>query len=477
MTSGVLRSPACPAASPAVALIEAETAQTLSHAQLERAVEEVGGQLAAAQKSLLFLFARNDLASVVAYLAALAQGHAVALLDADASPALRGRLLARYRPRFVWQPAGVTLAETPELAAGVELAGWRGGRCFRCEPAPGPIHPELGVLLSTSGTTGSPKLVRLARSAVAANAGAIAAGLGLSPADRSITSLPLCYAYGLSVLNSHLWAGGSLVLTGAGTVERRFWDALRDYQCCSFAGVPYTYQMLHRLGFDHFDAPSLRVLTQAGGKLEPRLVRYFHERMAARGGRFYVMYGQTEAVARIAILPPERLPEKLGSVGQVLAGGELSIDAGAAPAGSPPGVGEVVYRGPNVMLGYAESAADLSRGDELGGQLRTGDLGYLDADGLLFLTGRSKRIGKLFGLRVSLDEVEEMVHERGPAAVIQDGDRLLVFCAFGDAALLDGVQRELAARLRVHRSGLELRRVEALPTLASGKVDYQRLSA
>jgi acyl-CoA synthetase (AMP-forming)/AMP-acid ligase II len=460
-----------------VALIEAETAQTLSHAELERAVEEVGGQLATAQKSLLFLFARNDLASVVAYLAALAQGHAVALLDAEASPALRGRLLARYRPRFVWQPAGVAPAETPELPAGVELAGWRGARCFRCEPAPDPLHPELGVLLSTSGSTGSPKLVRLGLGAVVANAGAIATGLELSAADRGISSLPLFYAYGLSVLNSHLWAGGSLVLTAAGAVERRFWDALREYQCRSFAGVPYTYQMLHRLGFEHFDAPSLRVLTQAGGRLEPRLVRYFHEHMAARGGRFYVMYGQTEAVARIAILPPERLPEKLGSVGQVLAGGELSIDASAAPADSPPGVGEVVYRGPNVMLGYAESAADLARGDELCGQLRTGDLGYLDAEGLLFVTGRSKRIGKLFGLRVSLDELEEMVRERGPAAVIQDGERLLVFCAFGDAALLDGVQRELAARLRVHRSGLELRRVEALPTLASGKVDYQRLSA
>src|SRR4029077_8992406 len=105
------------------------------------------------------------------------------------------------------------------------------------------------------------------------------------------------------------------------------------------------------------------------------------------------------------------------------------------PAGSPPGVGEVVYRGPNVMWGYADSAEDLCRGDELGGQLRTGDLGYLDAEGLLFITGRSARVGKLFGLRVSLDEVEEMVRERGPAAVIQGGDRLLVFCAFGDATV------------------------------------------
>jgi acyl-CoA synthetase (AMP-forming)/AMP-acid ligase II len=339
------------------------------------------------------------------------------------------------------------------------------------------LHPELALLLPTSGSTGSPKLVRLSAAALEANAGAIAQGLELTLADRAITSLPLSYAYGLSVLNSHLWAGASVVLSGASALERNFWDAARDHQCSSFAGVPYTYQMLQRLGLDKLAPPSVRVLTQAGGRLDPRLVQSFHEQMAARGGRFFVMYGQTEAVARIAILPAERLPEKLGSVGRAVPGGELRIDEQAAPPGSPAGVGEVLYRGPNVMWGYAECASDLARGDELRGELRTGDLGYLDAEGLLFITGRSKRMGKLFGVRVNLDDIESMVREHGPAAVTDGGDRLLLFCAFGDAEALAALQRELAARLRVHRSGLELRRIEELPLLASGKVDYQRLPA
>lgn len=460
-------------ASDQAALIEAETEQVLSYAALRRAIDEAGARLWAPQKSLLFLFARNDLASVVAYLAALARGHAVALLDADLNPTLRRPLLERYRPHFVWLAGGAELLEAKDLA-GREQTGWGDGRCwsFASDSA---LHPELGLLLSTSGTTGSPKLVRLSWAAVAANAASIGEALGLSAADRGVASLPIFYSYGLSVLNSHLLAGASLLLTRAGPVERAFWDQLRRQECSSFAGVPYTYQMLQRLGFENFDVPSLRVMTQAGGRLEPRLVEHFQRHMAARGGRFFVMYGQTEAAARMAVLPPERLSEKLGSVGRAIPGGELHIDWSAAPAGVAAGVGEVVYRGPNVMLGYAESAADLARGDDLRGELRTGDLGYLDADGFLFITGRSKRMGKLFGLRVSLDEVEALVRERGPAAVVQHGERLVVFCAFGDPSSLDALRGELAAHLRVHRSGLELRRIDALPTLPSGKIDYSGL--
>jgi acyl-CoA synthetase (AMP-forming)/AMP-acid ligase II len=459
-----------------VALIEAESGRALSYGQLDAAVGEAACLLATPRKALLFLFCRNGLPSVLLYLAALRQGHAVALLDAALDPELKRQLIERYCPDLVWLPEGGSAPSGWALdAAG--LHPWRQGCLWRRTSEPPVLHPELALLLPTSGSTGSPKLVRLSAAALEANAAAIAQGLGLTPADRAITSLPLFYAYGLSVLSSHLWAGASVVLSAASAMERNFWDALRDHQCSSFAGVPYTYQMLQRLGFDKLDLPSLRVLTQAGGRLEPRLVQRFHEQMAARGGRFFVMYGQTEAVARIAILPAERLPEKLGAVGCAVPGGELRIDEQAAPPGSPTGVGEVVYRGPNVMWGYAESASDLARGDELGGELRTGDLGYLDADGVLFITGRSKRMGKLFGVRVNLDDIESMVREHGPAAVLDGGDRLLLFCAFGDPEALAALQRELAARLRVHRSGLELRRIDELPLLASGKVDYQRLPA
>jgi acyl-CoA synthetase (AMP-forming)/AMP-acid ligase II len=461
-----------PPGSTGVALVDADAGIALSYPDLERHLAEAGTHFEAPRKSLVFLFCNNALSSVLAYLAAVEQGHAVALLDANLDPSLKARLLECYRPRFVWAPDSTAL---PESRA--QVSRWGGGGSWRSDAADAVIHPDLAVLLSTSGTTGSPKLVRLSRKAVESNARSIARGLGISSQERAITSLPLFYSYGLSVLNSHLCAGATTVLTNAGPVERHFWDTLRKHECSSFAGVPYTYQLLHRLGFEKFDLPTLRVMTQAGGRLEPRLIQRFSELMSMRGGKFFVMYGQTEAAARMTILPADRLPEKLGSVGCAVTGGELTIATDVAAGGPHSGTGEVVYRGANVMLGYAESLEDLERGDELGGELHTGDLGYLDADGMLFITGRSKRIAKVFGLRVSLDEVEDMVRERGPAAVIDGGDGLLVFCTFGDDTTLQALRMDLAQRLRVHHSGLELRRVESLPISANGKIDYKRLSA
>jgi acyl-CoA synthetase (AMP-forming)/AMP-acid ligase II len=229
--------------------------------------------------------------------------------------------------------------------------------------------------------------------------------------------------------------------------------------------------MLVRLRFDPAAHPALRTLTQAGGRLRADLVRDFHDRMAAVGGRLFVMYGQTEAAPRLTTLPAERLAEKLGSVGPAVPGGRLSIRLDDGTETTEPGVrGEVLYRGPNVMLGYAETAADLARGDDLGGLLVTGDLGRLDADGYLTIDGRRKRFGKVFGVRLNLDDVERMLP--GPAAAVAGDDKVIVFTVEGDPARL---RRTLADRLKLHWSGFEVCRVERLPLLGNGKVDYRSL--
>ena len=196
--------------------------------------------------------------------------------------------------------------------------------------------------------------------------------------------------------------------------------------------------MLRRLDLGKLAPPSLRTLTQAGGRLDPALVRHFHGVAAARGGRLFVMYGQTEATARISVLSPDELPAHAGSVGRALPGGALAIDPD----------GEVIYRGPNVMMGYAEDRADLARGDELGGVLRTGDLGRLDADGRLWITGRVKRIAKVFGLRVNLDELEAWLRGQPDApvvAAIAGDDKLRVFVEGGAPDALAAIKRALAA--------------------------------
>jgi acyl-CoA synthetase (AMP-forming)/AMP-acid ligase II len=214
--------------------------------------------------------------------------------------------------------------------------------------------------------------------------------------------------------------------------------------------------------------PHLRSMTQAGGRLDVDTVRRYHHGLAAAGRRFHVMYGQTEATSRMSVLDPEDLPEHAGSVGRPVPGGGFRIDDLGG------GVGEVIYRGPNVMLGYANGRPDLARPDELGGTLATGDVGRLDDEGRLWLTGRLKRIVKLYGERVSLDDVEQLARPWGPAVAAETGpDRLAVFVE-GDVP--DGAARVLERRLGVPPRTVEVVGVDELPRTASGKVDYARLA-
>lgn len=443
--------------------------------ELHAAVRQAAAALDRDEKALVFLPCHNDARTLVAYLAALEAGHAVALLDAKTTADQAEALCRRYAPELLlggdaeaWADCGGR--RVGEVPVGEDPLTIRALATDAAAP-----HPDLAVLLSTSGSTGSPKLVRLSRRNVEANARSIALALGLGPDERAITSLPMHYSYGLSVVNSHLWAGGQLVLTDESIVMRPFWNRFRDLECTSFAGVPYSYELLLRTGFEARELPSLRALTQAGGRLAPHLVERMHRWAAARGVRFFVMYGQTEATARISVLDPDRLPEKLGTVGVPIPDGrvEIVVDGEAVPPGAE---GEVVYHGPNVMMGYATERAHLAEGDVLGGRLATGDLGRLDEEGFLRITGRTRRIAKIFGHRLNLDEVEQRVRRHVPAAVADVGGRLVAFCETGDESGFEGWRRELARELRIHHSAIEFRRVPALPLNANGKVDYQRLA-
>ena len=263
------------------------------------------------------------------------------------------------------------------------------------------------------------------------------------------------YSYGLSVLNSHLVAGGSIVLTPHSFMRPEFWADVDGKRATSFAGVPYMYETLHRLRFDPARHPGLRTYTQAGGGLRRELIAHFHERTTKAGARLVVMYGQTEATARISYVPPERLGEKIGSIGIAIPGGRLHLEplehAGDLAA-------ELVYEGDNVMLGYAEQPRDLALGDVQRGVLRTGDLATVDADGFFTLAGRLKRFAKLFGRRVSLEDVERELESAFPvrAMAIDGGERLQVHFVTDDAVLDDAMVAHLAqvpGRARLVRSG------------------------
>jgi acyl-coenzyme A synthetase/AMP-(fatty) acid ligase len=402
----------------------------------------------AGERRLVLLEGRSTLAGVVEYLGALAADQVVVL----AGPTSVDRLAATYDPDVV-----------------VNAAGRRDVRpATRHE-----LHPELTLLLSTSGSTGSPKLVRLSAESLLANARAIVGSLGIRDSDVVATTLPLHYCYGLSVLHSHLLAGAALLLTEDSVVDERFWADVVAHQVTTFPGVPHTYELLERTGFAARDLPSLRYLTQAGGRLRPDKVRAFAELGQRKGFDFVVMYGQTEATARMAVLPADLALTAPEAIGRPVPGGAFAL---RPVDGCEPGTGELVFTGANVMLGYAESAADLALGRTVT-ELRTGDLGRLRPDGLWEVTGRLGRMAKVLGHRLDLDRVERLLAERGAVVAAADGgDRLVLGVADGARPVDAGSLRRLVRdEIGLPGTAVDVVVVPDLPRLPSGKVDYAAL--
>lgn len=453
-----------------VALVVADQATEVTYGELlDRVTKAAAGLRRQLQRGLVFHVATNTPASIVLYLACLEAGCPVALLE----PAPADRLMPLLG---AYDPHAVLLPSDAEVPAGVRPGPSLSETTYRIVLRPterdaSPLHRDLALLLTTSGSTGSPKLVRLTRSNVLANARSIVRYLGLAPGERSVQSLPMHYSYGLSLVNSHLAAGATVVLTRHSFMRPEFWGAFDRTGCTSLAGVPYVYETLHRLRFDPARHPSLRTLTQAGGALRPDLMQIFHERSRAAGARFFVMYGQTEATARISYVPWERLGEKIGCIGIAIPDGRLSL----VPVDDSDQQ-ELVYDGPNVMMGYAESVAGLAAGDELKGTLRTGDLATVDADGFFRLTGRLKRVAKLFGRRISLDDVEHELEARYPvrAAVTDRDGRLLIYLAGGEVDL-PGIGHSVAQQLNVPLKCIVVSAIAAIPLTGSGKKDYKAL--
>ena len=416
------------------------------------------------RRSLVMLLAQNRYECVVSYLAALQSGTPLLLVDATLNPELLAQLIETYHPAYIYACSSDRAMVGYTLKGTSPLTVWE-----RESKESFVVHDSLALLLNTSGSTGSPKLVRLSRENLQANAASIASYLNLSAAERPITSLPMSYSYGLSVINSHLHAGAILVLTDHGVLRREFWDVIDQCSCTSLAGVPYSYQMLLQTGLLKKRGATLRSLTQAGGALAENHIRQMHQLAIERGFKFFVMYGQTEATARISYVPFEKLDQKIGSIGVAIPNGSLDVEAET---------GELVYRGPNVMLGYAECIADLAKGDELGGVLKTGDLARRDEDGFFYITGRLKRFLKLFGKRFNLDEVEQIVQRRFgfPVACFGRDDLLMVAIESGEE-YVPSVMTMLRETFSLPKDAIQVQAVATLPRTARGKMDYQSLLA
>jgi acyl-CoA synthetase (AMP-forming)/AMP-acid ligase II len=423
----------------------------ISYAELDRRVAETAREFGNAKK-LIAVEAEPSEHAIIAYLAALRGRHAVALL-----PRGDGEAMDAFVDDFL----------SDAVCRRVD-GRWRN---VVGNGSPSELHPDLALLLGTSGSTGKSRYVRLSARAVNANAASIACYLGLTPADRAGLILPFHYSYGLSVLNSHLAVGASVHLAGKGAADAGFADEMRAARCTGIAGVPYSYELMDKTGFRDAELPDLRFMTVAGGRIEPALAETFRRHLAVRGKQLFLMYGQTEATARIAYVPPKSLAGKLDSIGIAIPGGSLRLlDEDGAQVEEAGQAGELAYRGPNVMMGYAESRSDLARGNEVE-ELRTGDIATRDAHGFFRIVGRRKRFSKIGGLRINHAGIEHALAAKGIVAAVAGDDRRLV------AAVSSSHRESETARIMAAASGLTplhvtARKVEALPRLATGKIDY-----
>ena len=435
-----------------------------------------GGRIAdaAGGRCLVFCLCTNTVGSVAGYVSFLNAGIVPVLLSAHLERTLLDELLARYQPKYLWAPAARAgdLGGTERVYSAYGYCLLRTGRGVEY-----PLFPELGLLLTTSGSTGSPKLVRQSYANILANARSIAQYLQLDASERPITTLPMNYTYGLSIVNSHLLVGAELLVTDKGLMQRDFWQFFRQRQATSFGGVPYTYEMLDRLRFFRMELPSLRTMTQAGGKLTVELHKKFAEYADRTGRRFVVMYGQCEATARMGYLPPNKASERCGSMGVAIPGGKFRlVGADGEPVTRPHVTGELVYEGPNVTLGYAERGEDLAKGDERHGVLHTGDMAQFDEDGYYYIVGRKKRFLKIYGNRVNLDEVDRLIKGRFQGLECASAgvdDHMYIFIT--DGARAEQVRQFLADKTGLNHAAFGVIVIDGIPKNDAGKTLYTEL--
>lgn len=425
-------------------------------------------------RCLVFNLCSNEIGSLVGYVGFLNNHIVPLMLDANLDPELLRNFLHLYKPDYIHLPSKMVdnFPDFKSIYSNLSYTLLKTNFNKEFE-----LNNELALLLTTSGSTGSPKLVRQSYKNIKANTESIVKYLALNENERAITTLPMNYTYGLSIINSHLYVGATIILTEKTLMQKEFWQQLRENEAASFGGVPYTYEMLDKLRFFRMDFPFLKTLTQAGGKLSPELHKKFAQWAKDNSKNFIVMYGQTEATARMSYLPGHKALEKYGSMGIAIPGGKFSlIDANGNEVKTPETVGELVYKGDNVTLGYAQCGDDLSKGDERYGKLITGDMAKFDKDGYYYIVGRKKRFLKIFGNRVNLDEIEILIKSNFKSvncACTGIDDCMYIFTT--DSSKKDEILQFIAQKTGLNKVAFDIRVIDSIPQNDSGKTLYVEL--
>lgn len=422
-------------------------------------------------RSLLFLLTENNVGGIAWSIGCIAAKQVPLILNAHTEEGLFRNLIEIYLPPYLCVPKVHSLTGQYEIVHerfGYVLLKTGNEAC--------PIHEELSHLLPTSGSTGSPKLVRHKYANIEAAALNISTFFELTKIDRPLLVLPLYYTMGLSVVFSHLYVGATILVTNQSMTDRAFWQFLKEQQATSFTGVPYSFEILNLMRFFRMDLPDLQLLTQGGGKMPRALNQKFVDYCKSSGKRWIATYGQSEGTARMAWLPAEWAKSKMGSIGRAVPNGEMFLIDGEGNEITEPNVqGEMCYRGQNVTMGYARKQEDLLLGDERNGFLKTGDLAYQDEDGCFYIVGRMGRFLKLFGMRIGLDECEQIIKAKFPieCACVGTDEKMTVYIT--DEKLIASVKEELVEKTKLVATAFEIKVIPSIPKNEAGKILYSKL--
>ena len=448
-----------------------EFGESMTYGQLQMEADSLAK--AVDGRCLTFILCRNCIGSVLGYTAFLNHGIVPVMVNSHLEETLLSNLLETYSPEYLWLPEDQTV-QFPGMEKVHEAHGYILLKTSFAKHYP--MYEDLALLITTSGSTGSPKLVRQSYENILDNARSIAEYLKLDETERPITTLPMNYVYGLSIINSHFLVGATILLTDKGLMQKEFWSFFNETEATSFGGVPYTYEMLDKLRFYRMKLPSLRTMTQAGGKITPEL----HEKFAAYAvetkKNFVVMYGAAEATSRMGYLPPEKAVEKKGSMGIPIPGGKfMLIGETGNEITTPRTTGELIYEGKNVTLGYAKKGEDLILGDERHGRLETGDMAQFDEDGYYYIVGRKKRFLKIYGNRVNLDEIDRMIKGEFEIEVASSGvdDHMYIFVT--NKGLAEDVRSFVVSRTKLNQAAFNVIVIDEIPKNDSGKTLYRKL--
>lgn len=456
-----------------VALVT-ETGKQITYAQLTEDADNLFQDIPA--RSLIFLVCKNCQESVTGYVGCQRKKIVPIMINDGIGEELFVQLSENYHPQYIYAPAQFIDEIRIEQGKIKKIKEFGQYNLYETKFKESiALYDELALLLTTSGSTGSPKLVRQSYKNINSNTDSIASYLDIGENDRAITTMPMSYTYGLSIINSHLYKGARIILNDYALVNKEFWQLLKNEKATTFGGVPYIYEILKKLRFNRMDLPGLKYITQAGGKLSKELAREFNEICVSKGIKMIVMYGQTEATARMSYLPWENAAEKAGSMGIAIPNGRFElIDANGNIIEESDVAGELVYYGDNVTLGYAESINDLSKGDENKGVLHTGDMAKRDEDGYYYIVGRKKRFLKIFGNRINLDEVEGILKKEGYICVCAGkDDKMKIYTT--QVEKCNEITNYISKQTGLHPSAFETVYIEEIPRNEAGKILYSAL--